>query len=810
MTEKLMVLADLFPTKTLLKTVFTPLTISLVLFAVSACSGSKEEAANKYLNNGIALFEDENHSKARVQLRNALQIDPKLASAYYYLALISEHEQNWKALFKNLTKVEQLDKTHIDARVKLGYLMLLAKQFDTAIERADGILALDKDNADAYVIKASAFLGKDLYDVAMEYVGKALLFNGDPLEIATVEASILHKQGKSQQALDILTNIIDQEEKDLNLLLLRTEINTDLKDIGAIEADYRYMIKRYPDERAFHLKLVDLLRNSGRAAQAETDLELYLRRYPADTEVRLVMIQLVSINDQPRSDRLLDSYISADPKNSQLRFFRINRLMAMNNQADAMTELNYIVEGEFDDQQTFQATAMKAELKLSLGEENLALQLANTILEQDNHFEQALLVPARYYLVRQDIDAAVNDLRVVLRNNPESENALVMLANAYMNSGSTQLADDTFRKVLDINPGNVQAAVPVIKSLLEKDDTDRSERVIENALERSPDNTILLSILAQIKLSKKDIEGSEKIISRIESTGRNPAFSHYLSGRALQSQGKYQHAIEAYQQALAINPDLNRALESMASSYRRLDKQSELLSYLKDFGERNVENVAVYSVMATLYRQSKDYQSAILALGSGLQRDPTWVQGYSALAGNHMTMGNVDLAIDAYQKGLKAVPDSGLLKMLLASVYEKTHAFDKAILLYEDVLLTNPDHHAVINNLASLLTDQFASSSNIKRAVALTERFADSEHPYFVDTYAWALVKSGLPEAAEPLFAKATTLAPSVAIFHYHRGIGLKQQGMSVQAKQAFVLAQSKASAKDPLQVLISKELASF
>ncbi len=795
---------------TTMKTVCKALMIGVFLFAVSACSGSKEEAANKYLNNGIELFESEKLSKASIELRNALQIDPKLASAYYYLALISEKEQNWKALFKNLTKVEQLDKTHSEARVKLGYLMLLAKQFDSAIERADDVLALDEDNADAYIIKASAFLGKDLYDVAMEYVDKALDAKGDVAEIASVQASILHKQGKSQEALTILTKMIDQEEKDLHLLLLRTEINEDLEDFPAIEADYRSMIKSYPDERSFYLKLVSLLRDSGRVAEAQADLERYLRRYPDDTEVRMVMIQLVSSRDQARGDKLLDSYISARPKNTELRFFRINRLMAKGEQAQALIELNQIVEGDFDDQQTFRAIAMKAGLKLSAGDEDVALQLVNAVLEEDSHFEQALLVRARYYLIREDIDAAVNDLRVVLRNNPESERALVMLANAYVTSGSSQLADDTFRKVLDINPGNVQAAVPVIKSLLEKEDSDRSERVIENALEHSPDNAVLLSILAQIKLSKQDIDGSEQVISRIEATGQNPAFGHYLSGRALQSQGKYERAIEAYKKALAINSDLSRALESLASAYARLNKQSELLSYLKEFSGKHAKNVAAYSVMATVYRQQQDYPSAIESLQAGLQRDQSWVQGYSALAANHITMGHIELAIEAYQTGLAAVPDSSLLKMLLASAYENIESFDKALLLYEDVLTTNPDHHAVINNLASLLTDQFASPVNIKRAVALTERFADSEQPYFVDTYAWALVKSGLPEAAEPLFAKAIEIAPSVAIFHYHRGIGLKQQGLNDEARKALTLALQKVSAQDALKALISQELASL
>ena len=77
-----------------MKTILKGLTIGVLMVAVSACSGSKDEAAARYLNSGIELYEAEKLSKASVELRNALQIDPKLASAYYYLALISEKEEN--------------------------------------------------------------------------------------------------------------------------------------------------------------------------------------------------------------------------------------------------------------------------------------------------------------------------------------------------------------------------------------------------------------------------------------------------------------------------------------------------------------------------------------------------------------------------------------------------------------------------------------------------------------------------------------------------------------------------------------------
>ena len=71
-------------------------------------------------------------------------------------------------------------------------------------------------------------------------------------------------------------------------------------------------------------------------------------------------------------------------------------------------------------------------------------------------------------------------------------------------------------------------------------------------------------------------------------------------------------------------------------------------------------------------------------------------------------------------------------------------------------------------------------------------------------------MKSGLPQVAEPLFAKATKLAPNIAVFHYHRAIGFKRLGRLEEARQALILAQSKVSEQDPLRQVIESELTSL
>lgn len=72
-----------------------------------------------------------------------------------------------------------------------------------------------------------------------------------------------------------------------------------------------------------------------------------------------------------------------------------------------------------------------------------------------------------------------------------------------------------------------------------------------------------------------------------------------------------------------------------------------------------------------------------------------------------------------------------------------------------------------------------------KRLAYQTSKKATHRVAFFIiDTYAWALVKSGLPQVAEPLFAKATELAPNIAVFHDHRAIGFKQLGRLEDGKK--------------------------
>ena len=70
------------------------LTVILVMQIISGCGGAEQRKA-KYLEKGKAYLEQQNYDKAKIELKNVLQIDPKYAEAYFLLGEIEESRQNW-------------------------------------------------------------------------------------------------------------------------------------------------------------------------------------------------------------------------------------------------------------------------------------------------------------------------------------------------------------------------------------------------------------------------------------------------------------------------------------------------------------------------------------------------------------------------------------------------------------------------------------------------------------------------------------------------------------------------------------------
>jgi len=773
--------------------IFKQLAILVISISGLVACGTSADSAAEYIENGKKLLAENKPQKARIEFKNAIQVDPKVAESYYQLALLDEKAKSWKSMFSNLSKVEQLDPKHHEASIKLGQLYLLSGNIEFAMERASKVIGEDDSNLMAWVLKSSVGLKQENYGLAMADVEKALTIDSGNIEAISLKAILLNKQGKAKEAVRLLSSAINEKPDELALKMIKLSILEEQKDYQAMEIVYEGLMVSHASETWVYVSLAKLYNQQDEYLKAKVVLEKLVRVQPENEEAKLLLVSLVQAKDPVAATKLLGAYIKNDSTAFELRFAKVRLLIMAGKSAEAKNELEQIVSLEKTGVNANKANVMLANYDMQKRDKVAAAVRLDQVLANEPEHEAALLMKSRIEIMNAEIDSAVTRLRLVLRNNPESEQALVLLAQAYMSSGSEELAEDNFRQALAVNPGNTVAALSVAQGLMKSKDLNRTETVLLNALNKTPNNNAILQTLAQVRLLKKDWLGTQSIVDTLLHGDKNSIVASYLSARISQGQERYAEAIAIYKEVLEERPAVTRALQGLAFCSLKLDQKNELIDYLAAFRLKNPRQFTAYAIQSNIHLREDSFDKALVVLRQGLAVEPKWLNGYSAIASVYLKQDDFDKAANAYQEGLNVMPKSTGLAMQLASLYEQNGMFGDAKKLYERVLEQDANIEPAINNLASLLTDQFRSDANLIKAEKITKRFKSATEPYFLDTYAWVKVQLGQFDQALPVLERVVSLAPDVAVFNYHIAVLYSKRENTEKAKEYLNLAKELA-----------------
>src|SRR5262252_7255625 len=128
--------------------------VALAALALAACGG-KQERLSTHLQKGKDYYAKGEWDKARIEVKNVLQIEPKTAEGWYYAGLLEERQGNWNRAYADYLRTTELDPSNLSASVKLGRIYLLFGDRAKATERADSVLARKPDDAEALVLRGA-------------------------------------------------------------------------------------------------------------------------------------------------------------------------------------------------------------------------------------------------------------------------------------------------------------------------------------------------------------------------------------------------------------------------------------------------------------------------------------------------------------------------------------------------------------------------------------------------------------------------------------------------------------------------------
>ena len=255
--------------------------VSLVL----ACGGPEEKKA-KFFNRAKELLEKGEIVKARLEVKNALQIDPKFAEAYSLLGAIEQREGNFKGAFGAFGKAVELKPELLTAQIELGKLLLMSGAPDQAMEKADIVLAQEPANPEALMLRGSVQLVKKDFAAAIKIFEGLLQKGVNKPEVYLMLATAQAQADNLPKAEKTLQEGIAANKDSVALHMGLARFYSDAKQPEKAVPAMRKVIEQQPDQPMHKFNLASLLWEDGHQAAAIDMVADLLAKDPANEEVR--------------------------------------------------------------------------------------------------------------------------------------------------------------------------------------------------------------------------------------------------------------------------------------------------------------------------------------------------------------------------------------------------------------------------------------------------------------------------------------------------------------------------------------------
>lgn len=648
---------------------FLVLTVTAILLS---CGGAEERKA-KYMERGNAYLADKNYDKAIIEFKNVLQIDPKYAEAYYRLGEVQEKKDDIAKAYGNYSKAVELNPDHYKARAKLARIYFSAGQIDKADELVSYILKKKPADPEANILHAYILAQKG--DTAGAIKLATTVINADPKQVDAVilVAAIHRKEGRPEKAQSVLERGALANPGNVPILSSLAQVYFSEKNLAKTEEVLKKIVAAEPDVLQQRINLAVFYVQTRQLDKAEQVLREAVRAKPADPERYLVLADfLISQHRGEKFAPELLAAIDSHPKVIGLRFALATYYLKLGKPGDAENVYRKIIEIDSVGPDGMKARKQLAEVLLRENKAAEASTLIAAVLKDNPEDTQALLLRGRIELSQANADprAATADFRSVLKSQPDSVEVLTLLARAHQMNNEPSLAREALQKAVKVAPKDAGAAVQLARFLMTNDhDNDGALKVLNEFLANTPGDLSVLEAKMAVQAAKKDVAEVADTIATIKKLYPDKPVGYFHSGEFLLSQGKYQEALQQFEEARARAKTEFRPVDAIAKIYIKLGNSQSAIKAIDDFLGQNPGNLDALQAKAGIFASTHD-SAAFFKVTDDIKRTyPDKAYGYF-LAGEYLlNQKSYDKAIAEFKTAAAKAPNSDKIVEELTKAY---------------------------------------------------------------------------------------------------------------------------------------------
>ena len=781
------------------------ITVAVAALLASGCGGP-EARKQKSLEASQAFLEENNLEKARVELRNVLQIDPNDAEARYLSGVVAERLQNVRQAAGHYRGALDVAENHAEARAALARIYVVAGLPAEAIKILAESPEPIESSADLLAVRGAARAQLGLLDDALSDAEAAVAASPANERALALYAGVLARIERTTDAANVLEDGIAALPESVDLRIARAVMAEDAGEPEIAERLYKEVVDIQPESAMYAYQLSGFYERQERYDVAEQSLRDAATRVedPRSVRARLVTFLETRVGAAAAEKELLR--MKSDNTLEREASLMLAAHYQRNNRLDlARAELEALAATDPRGPDGETARSRLAVLLIRQGDRDTAVRLLEETLEANPRAFEALQARAGLSLAENRPDDAIVDLRVMLRDQPESAAIHQSLAQAHLLKGDTALAEESFRNAVQGEPENLDARIRLAQFLAQTNKYEQAIDLVRTVVVSEPGNISARETAFRISASAQRWDDALSWADSILDLDESNALARYLRGIAHEGRGEVDVALEEYAAALDLQPVFTEALAAWSRILVRKNDLDPVIEKVNAALAVDPDNAALGNLKGEVLLNAGSIDEARQAISHVIETTPGWWLPYRTMARSYVRTAPED-AVAVLQDGIQRSNAPVNLAIELATLYEQLEQFEDAISVYENLIESNRQSDLIANNLAMLLANYRSDDDSLQTAGELTRTFSTSLNPAYLNTFGWVRLKSGELQTALPVLERAAELSPDSAIMQYHLGIAHLESGDREQARvhlaKALELQEEFPGAEEARQVL--------
>jgi tetratricopeptide (TPR) repeat protein len=543
--------------------------------------------------------------------------------------------------------------------------------------------------------------------------------------------------------------------------------------------EYRLAIDADPSSEFLTSALAELYVKTGRIRDAVLQAQDILKRDPNNLEARKLLgrIYLRSLGDMPGngngSENVLklaieqyEQIVKIEPNNVDDHLL-LGRLYRLNNDlTKAETELKTAVKLDPDSEEAITTLAL---LYTDEGDTARSLQVLSSVPDTGRSAKLYAALGATYEQ-RKDYKNAIDAYKHAVRLDRDNLDAIRGLAENLLNDGQIDAALDQYKVIADANPEDAQTYLRISEIYRRQgkyedalDSLKKAQAMVPDALEVPYNIAVVYQAQGRYDEAEKILQDllkkTEKTDSSYSQSDRNnrAIFIERL-GMIYRDQENYPAAVETFRKMIPLGDDNTRTgYQDVIDTYREAKQWSEATAAAKEAAQKLPDDREIRMVLDAQLADTGDAEKPLADVRAMLKGTPEDREVYLRLAIMETRLKHWSDAEEALNKAeqLSTKPeDKEYVYFLRGSTLEREKRYDESQAEFKKVLAINPQSAATLNYLGYMNADRGVdleqSLAYIKSAVSL-----EPTNGAYLDSLGWAYFKLGKYEQAEETLTKA-------------------------------------------------------